>query len=278
MPRPAEVNKIPGHDAQGIEHSNINSDVSSVPEKKVVMIHNIKHKTPTEREYLHQLWKAQAEKRAAEKQLQARQRNEEDVRRQYRLPSQAPSEREYSARLWARPEGARASCRIARKRQRGVTAARTLVDLSEGGCVEDGCARDGALGEEEPETKKQTIQRGSITTAENQYGSLWDQSKLPTPKPRHISPKQKQKQIEKKLQLRMQKYDSKYMPRKTAPDPRTWEENYERTVRFKDRCEMLPLSGQLYDWLEEQKKNVDNLSDEQRHRLNELGVSWGHLS
>lgn len=223
----AELKQIPGHDAQGIEHGNINSDVvSSVPEKKAAILHNNKPKPPTEREYLHQLWKAQAEKRAAEKKLQA----EEDVRRHYRLPSQAPLlEREYSARLWARPEGARASCRIARKRQRGVTAARALVDLSEGGCAEDGGARDGALGEEESETKKRTIQRGSTAT-ENQYGSLWDRSKVPPPKPRHVSPKQKQKQIEKKLQLRMQKYDSKYMPRKTASDPPTWEENYERTV------------------------------------------------
>lgn len=256
MPRPAEVKQIPGHDAQGIEHSNINSDVvSSVPEKKAAILHNNKPKPPTEREYLHQLWKAQAEKRAAEKKLQAQQHKEENARRQYML---------------ARPEGARASCRIAHKRQRGVTAARALVNLSEGGCAEDG-----ALGEEEPVTKKQTLQQGS-TTAENQYGSLWDRSKVPPPKPRHISPKQKQ--IEKKLQLRKQKYDSKYIPRKTAPDPPTWEENYERTVRFKDRCEMLPLSGQLYDWLEGQKKNVDNLSDEQRHRLSELGVSWGHVS
>ena len=257
MPRQVEV-KVPSHDAKGIEHSDLGA---VVPEKKVI------HKPHlTEREYLHQLWREQAKKRAAEKKLLAQQRQEANVRQQYGLSPQA-LKTDYSAQLWARPDGARASCRIAQKRQKGVTAAQALVNLSGGACDEGGAASI-----EEGPMKKQNIQHGSV---ENQYGSLWDPSKLPPPKQKYVSPKQRQKQVEKQLEKQMQKFDTKYMTQKKEPEPPTWEENYERTVRFKERCKMFPMAGQLYNWLEEQKKDVDNLSDEQRKMLEELGVFGG---
>jgi len=59
--------------------------------------------------------------------------------------------------------------------------------------------------------------------------------------------------------------------------PVAWDDAYEALVRFKDRCGLLPNSGNLHHWMEQQKKALDvrtnfSITQERAKKLLELGM------